>query len=230
MPMPRTAVCLLFVGLALVYAVLPGCNVVGAATTMFAPPELVDAMYELPDKPTLIIVDDPGGLVNNQGTLRQIALATQAALEEEQVVTTGFITQAQLTAYREELGPAYPQTTLAGLGLHLGARQVIHADVSAYQMDLGGNVVRPSITLNVRVFDLDERVRAFPPMSGHIETGGSGAPYYQLRSQLPARDLTGLSAARSLAVRDLANQAGRDVGRLFFDWRKPQPGADLGNR
>lgn len=229
--MQRTVFCLLFTACACAYALLPGCNAVGAAVNLVSPPELVDAKYELPDKPTLIVIDDPAGLINNQGTLRQIAVSTQTTLETEQVVTQRFVTQGELSAYRDELGPAYQSTTLAGLAMHFDVKQVVHAEVVDYQMDMGGSVVRPSITLNIRVFDLDERGRVFPARTGTTEQGsGLGAPFYQFVSRLPARDLSDISAAREIAVRDLSNQAGRDIGRLFFDWRKPQPGSELGNR
>lgn len=209
---------------------LTGCNIIGGTAQLLAPPEKIEAKYDMPDKPTLIVIEDWEGKINNESLLRQIAGSTRAALEAENVVTTGFIGQDELAAYREELGERYKKTSLAGLAIKLGAKQVIHAEVTGYQMAMGGNVVRPAITLNVKVFDLDERERVFPAESDP-ETGlGTGMTVYPLQSRRPAQDLTGQSAARSIAARELAEQAGRDLGRLFFDWRVQQPGSELGDQ
>lgn len=209
---------------------LPGCNIIGAAAQVVTPPEKVEAKYVLPDKPTLIVIDDRQGLVNNAAMVRRIASSTRSALEAEQVVTVGFIGQDKLAGYREELGEAYPKTSLAALGTHLGAKQVIHAEITGYQMNIGGNVIRPSIALSVKVFDLDTLQRTFPA-AADPETGAStGALVYPLMSRMPAQDLSGQSATRSIAARELADQAGRDIGRLFFDWRKQPPGSTLEKR
>lgn len=208
---------------------LLGCNVIAGAATVVAPPPKIEAKYELPDKATLIVVDDPRGMVGSPSTLRRIAAATRNVLEAEKVVVLGgFVGQAELADYREELGGRYNQTSLAALAMHLGAKQVIHAEVTGYQVGLGGNVIQPAIALNVKVFDLDERARVFPANSDADTSVDAGASIYSLQSQMPAQDITGQSAIRGIAVRDLADQTGRDIARLFFDWRMPQPGAKLG--
>lgn len=221
--------CSLALTLGLVLSVLSGCNALGVAATVVTPPEKVEAKYDLPDKATLIVVDDPRGFVTSPSTLRRIATATRNVLETEEVIVTGgFVGQDELAGYRDELGDRYNQTSLAALALHLNAKQVIHAEVTGFQMELGGNVIRPAIAMNVKVFDLDQRARVFPVGPGSEESVDVSASVYPLQSQLPAQDLTGQSAARSIAVRDLADQAGRDLARLFFDWRKPAPGSELG--
>ena len=214
--------------LCLTLAMLSGCNVFNAAVLSVTPPELIKAKYELPDKATLIVVDDPRSLVTSPSTLRRIAAATRNVLEVEQIIVTGgFVGQDELAGYREELGDRYNQTSLAALALHLGASQVIHAEVTGFQMELGGNVIRPAITLNVKVFDVDERARMFPRESDEESAVDIGTTVYPLQSKLPAQDLTGQSAARSIAQRDLADQAGRDIARLFFDWRLPALGSEI---
>ena len=209
--------------------VLVGCEALGAAAAVVTPPEKIEAMYEMPDKATLIVVDDPKRLVNSETTLRRIASGTRAVLEAEEIIVLGgFVGQDELAGYREELGEAYSRTSLANLAMRLGAKQVIHIEVTGFQMELGGNVIRPSIALNVKVFDLDQRMRVFPA-SVDPETGvDTGETIYPLQSKLPAQDTAGQNATRSIALRDLADQSARDVARLFFDWRMPAPGSTLG--
>ncbi len=215
--------------LCIMLALLPGCNIVTGTVAVFAPPEKIEAKYELPDKATLVVVDDPRGLVNSPATLRRIATATRNVLEVEEIIQVGgFVNQADLAIYREELGDRYNQASLAALAMRLDAQQVIHAEVTGFQVDLGGNLIRPAISMNVKVFDLDERTRVFPTQSSLDDSVDIGATVYPMQSAMPTRDLTGQSATRSIAVRELADQAGRDIARLFFDWRMPLDGADLG--
>lgn len=223
----RTVVC----SLLLLCSLLPlgGCSWIVGAAYVVAPPEKIEAKYDLPDKATLVIVDDPRNLVTSPSTLRRIATATRNVLEIEKVVVEGgFVGQDELAGYRSELGDRYNKTSLAALAMHLGARQVIHVEVTGFQMELGGNVIRPAIAMNVKVFDLDERARVFPMTQDPDGGDNFGASVYALQSQMPARDLAGASASRSIAVRELADQAGRDIARLFFDWRVPEVGSELG--
>lgn len=208
---------------------LGGCSYLAVAATIVTPPEKVEAKYELPDKATLVVIDDPRGLVNSPSTLRRIASATRNVLEvEEVIVLGGFVGQDELAGYREELGEDYYRTSLAKLGIHLNAKQVILAEVTGFQIGIGGNMIQPAISMDVKVFDIDQRDRTFP--KGKDPTTGidMGAKSYSMQSQMRARELTGQSASRSIAVRELADQAGRDIARLFFDWRRPAVGADLG--
>eukprot|EP00752_Nemacystus_decipiens_P013554 g12012.t1 len=190
-------------------------QIISGTVAVFAPPEKVNAKYELPDKATLVVIDDPRSLVNSPDTLRRIATATRNVLEvEEVIVVGGFVDQADLAGYREELGDQYNQTSLAALAMRLDAKQVIHAEVTGFQVDLGGNLIRPAISLNVKVFDLDERKRVFPTQSDIDNSVEIGATVYPLQSQMPARDLTGQSATRSIACGESVPAA---VLKLSFD-------------
>lgn len=209
---------------------LAGCNIISGVVAITAPPELVEAKYELPDKKTLIVIDDRLGLINNESMLRRIGTAAQAALEAEEVVTEGFVSHDKLTAYREELGEKYDTTSLAALGNRLEAKQVIHAEVVAYQMEVGGGVVRPAIVMTVKVFDMDTLVRMFPASTGQGSGLNTGRTAFPIQTRLTSEDLSSSSAAMSIAARELADTAGRDLGRLFFDWRMPERGSTLGER
>lgn len=207
---------------------MQGCNIIAGATAVLAPPELVEARYPLPDKPTLVVVDDRQQIVQSPPTLNRVATSIRTTLEAERVITTGFVETNDLNALRAELGPAYATTSLAGLGLALDAKQVIHVEVTGYQIQLIAGVVRPTMQVAVRVFDLDARQRVFPGGMDSESGVDLGQGAYPVTTQLTAQDLSEIEAAQALAARDLADTTGRDVARLFFDWRRPDRGANIG--
>ena len=224
--MPRIVVALMLACVGL----LSGCDSIGLLAEAVAPPKLIEAKYDLPDKPTLVVVDAPSPYINNDAMLYRIAAATQAALEAEGVVTAGFVGLDQLDAYKQQLGPKYATTSLAALAMHLDAKQVIAVEVYGYNMSMGGTIIRPKVSMKVRVFDLDEAKTVFPA-SIDPDTGAyTGATAYDLTTQLPAQDLADNSSTRSIATLELADMAGRDVARLFFDWRVEAVGSNLGRR
>lgn len=230
--MMRSVLCVILV---LVSAFAAGCNIIGGTIGVFSPPQKIEARYALPDKPTLILVDDRKGLVNNETLLRQIANSARAALEAEEVVTVGFIGQDALAKYRADLGEAYESTSLTSFAINLDAKQIIHAEVAGYRINVGGDVIRPAITLEVKVYDIDAIKTHEPPGIvfpgvNRITGAGSTKDVYTMTTELKSRDVSGQSAARSLAARELAEQTGRDLGRLFFDWRVPERGSELNDR
>ena len=209
---------------------LPGCNLIGGAAVVLIPKPPIPAQHDLADKKTLIIVEDRNGLVRDTTILRQVNASIRDALEDEEIITTGFVPQAELTALQAELGTDYTRTALGTIGQRLGAGQVIYAEVTAYQLELGGGVFQPGMAMNVKVIDIDEGVRSFPP-EVDPETGiAMGQAVVPVRTEMKAENrIAEGSAARSLASRELARQAGLSVARLFFDWHRPQPGDTLRN-
>lgn len=226
-PYQAAVVVLLFVAGA---CSLTGCNLIGGAAVVLIPKPPVPAQHDLADKKTLIIVEDRYGVVRDTTVLRQVNASIRDALEEEEVITVGFVPQAELTALQAELGTDYQRTALGTIGQRLGAGQVIYAEVTGYQLELGGGVYQPAMALNVKVIDIDEGERTFPPVRDPetgIELGQATAPV-QTSMKAVNRTAEG-SAARQLVARELAMQAGLDVARLFFKWRRPEPGDTLRN-
>ena len=139
---------------------------------------------------TLIIVEDRNGLVRDTTILRQVNASIRDALEDEEIITTGFVPQAELTALQAELGTDYTRTALGTIGQRLGAGQVIYAEVTAYQLELGGGVFQPGMAMNVKVIDIDEGVRSFPP-EVDPETGiAMGQAVVPVRTEMKAELVT----------------------------------------
>ncbi|XAM00490.1 hypothetical protein OT109_03680 [Phycisphaeraceae bacterium D3-23] len=220
--MPRRS-CYLLVLLAVVLA-LPGCNLIGAAAVILPKPP-VPAQHELPDKKTLIIVEDRAGLVRDTSVIRQVNASIRGALEDEEVITAGFVPQTELTALQTELGVDYQRTSLGEIARHLGAEQLIYAKVTGYQLEMGGGIFRPMMAFELKVIDMELGERSYPrtvdPETGIVE----GRTFVPVITELQTRNRTAEgSAARSIAARELADQAGIEIARLFHSWKRPEPG------
>ncbi|MFI4861419.1 MAG: hypothetical protein ACIAXF_12145 [Phycisphaerales bacterium JB063] len=220
--MPRRVLTLLVL-LAMVSA-LPGCNLIGAAAIIMPKPP-VPAQHELPDKKTLIIVEDRASMVRDTSVVRQVTASIRGALEEEEVVTTGFVPQTELTALQTELGEDYGRTSLGEIARRLGAEQLIYAKVIGYQLEMGGGVFRPMMAFEVKVIDMELGARSFPrtvdPETGIVE----GQSFVTVVTEMQARNRTAEgNAARAIAARELADQAGIEIARLFHSWKRPEPG------
>ncbi len=204
---------------------LTGCNMLGGAAVALIPKPPVPAQHDLADKRTLVIVEDRRGMIQDPSVIRQVNASLRQALEEEEVVTTGFVPQSELTALEGELGDAYRSTSLQQIGTRLEADQVVYAEIVAYQLQMGGGIYHPAMALNVKVIDIDEGRRVFPP-DIDPETGVTlSATSVPVRTELRVVNRTAEgAAAQSIASRELAAQAGLDVARLFFEWRRPEPG------
>ncbi|MEM9414429.1 MAG: hypothetical protein AAGA29_02985 [Planctomycetota bacterium] len=203
---------------------LPGCNLIGAAAVIMPKPP-VPAQHDLPDKKTLIIVEDRGSIVRDTSVVRQVTASIRGALEDEKVVTAGFVPQTELTALQTELGEDYLRTSLGEIARRLGAEQLIYAKVVGYQLEMGGGIFRPMMAFEVKVIDMDLGARSYPravdPETGIVE----GQSFVSVVTQLQPRNRTAEgNAARAIAARELADQAGIEIARLFHEWKRPEPG------
>lgn len=223
--MPRR--CALLLSVLLLFGVayaLPGCNLIGAAAVIMPKPP-VPAEHKLPDKRTLIMVEDRGGAVIDTSVLRQLGASIRGALEDEEVVTTGFVPQTELTALQTRLGEDYAKTSLQTIGRELGAEQVIYVNITGFQLELGGGVYQPAMSMQVKVIDLDVGARTYPPVVDE-ETGiALGQSFVPVMTQMQTRNRQAEGhAARAIVSRELADQAGIEVARLFHSWKRPEPG------
>lgn len=208
-------------------AVLPmtGCNLIGGAAVALIPKPPVPAQHDLADKRTLVIIEDRRGMIQDPSVVRQVGASLRQSLEDEEVVTAGFVPQSDLAALQGRLGSDFRSTSLELIGRELGAQQVIYAEITAYQLQLGGGIYQPAMAMNVKVIDIDMGERVFPPVTDP-ETGMTlASTSASVRTELRTVNRTAEGAgARSIVSRELAAQSGLDAARLFFEWRRPEPG------
>jgi hypothetical protein len=147
-----------------------GCVAVGALAYKFSPPPKVQAVYKLPKKSVLVLVEDyrnPG--VSDQDAER---LGREIVDQFQKHKIAPVIDPDKLFDYRAGKGNAFDQMTIASIGRALGASQVLYVDLVSYGGDwtLGSDMLHPQAKIRVRLVDVKtgnttwpaEAVRGYP--------------------------------------------------------------------
>lgn len=189
--------------------------------------ETVPAMYELQDRPTLIMVEDPHNALGDASLNRLIASHADHHLRDHEVLSEPAVPQGELAALAERLGDAYARTPIDEVGQALEAEQVIHVLIDSVSLQAAPGVYRPTVTAEVRVIDAVESRRLFPA-SRRVEDPDSRPPGHPIRTQLTYR--TDETEARALEVslkRALAERLGEDVAQVFYKHKRALSGEQL---
>lgn len=202
-----------------------GCEGLSFMSQPFAPK--VKAIYKLPDRTTLIVVDDPGNLLNDPALTGVVAGGVKLELETNKAFEKGsVVSPTKLAEHLASLGDAAAQTPLDQLGRDLGAEQVIAVHIENAEMGQDPGAYRPTVLTRVKLIDVTTGKRQFPPQDvGAAVDASLAARGYPVKSQLFYRvGSTGTTLDMAKAVRAIAQRAGRDAARVFSDYRPREPG------
>ncbi len=219
----RTAVLL---AMLLGCAVLGGCNIVGFVARVFTPK--VKARYQLPDRPTLILVDDPANLLGDTTHASQIAHHVGFHLKQEELLLPDhIISPRDLYDLAVRLGDDYPHTPIDRIGREVAAQQVVYILVKAVGFGDDPGIIRPAAQVRVKVIDAARGSRLFPALMTEGQEPSSLRDY-PVAVKLPYTSIKEdwRSTVRQVTPR-LAQRIARDVSRLFYDHHPRQPGEAL---
>ena len=183
----------------------------------------IPAKFELADKPTAVLVDDPTNTNGDRFLQRQIASEIGFLLKENEV-TSQIIDQRKLDNLRNELGNNYGKTAIDEIGRRVGADQVIYIDIKTVQYRAEPGMLRPMAVCEVKVIDATNGRRLFPGFDDEDDEGANLPTEGHLvavtmfyRTQEPGGEL-------QLVSKVLAERVGRDIARLFFEYKAREPG------
>jgi len=205
------------VALMAVLAGTTGCEVAGVVADVVAGGADVDAVYELPDRPTLILVDNPGDRLTHHHQADLIAGRIGDALKKNEVVEQ--VVPTPMVSSLEERYDDFDRWPIDKVGKHAGAQQVIYILVQQFSLR-DEAIYRPTAKVHVKVIDVASGGRLFPPP--RHEQG------YPVSRQQQYTNMDGATATtESLLARELAETLAGDVAKLFYKHPKPQPGDRL---
>jgi hypothetical protein len=206
-------------------ALMPaGCNIVGPAAYMIEGPVKVEAQYALADVPTVVYIDDRSNLVNPISLRRVIADKASEVLMVKKVLTSTISPQdaMALTAKRERNSNIL---SMEEIGRMVGAKQVIFVEMQRFDRSPDGFTPRPIAVCRVRVIDVENKMRVFPPPESQ-ET--SWAVQAVTREVDP--EVYRTSSGRLAAFETLAIQTGEEIAKVFYRHEARELGGNLNPR
>ena len=233
LPLARRLCALAVLGL--ICASTPGCDLAVLAAAPFEDRK-VDRLADLPEGRVLVWVEDATRSPYGEAFGRQVAVAAGHFLSMEgRRAETDLVDLAGIDRLRRQRGAAFDTMPLDVIGRQLGADVLIAGTVRTLALDPRMTTARPAARVTVRVIDVATGERLFPR---HVRadggaTGGrplteSGHPIVvELPFQLSTGDDDRAPAAQA---RELADEAGRTLARLFYDWKRPTTGETVLNR
>jgi hypothetical protein len=200
-----------------------GCELFGP---IFEAGRTNPAQYTLPEeRTTAILVDDPQNLLTDSAMRGVIASRIKFDLEQNKVKTT-VIDPSKVNMLESELMDAYATTPTDVIGRKLGADQVISVVIEEYMLRQSPGTFKPKLQARVKVIDVVEGKRLFPPLlADNPEDPTSARKGWLVNTTL--RESAPLEQGRSeeaVMQKKMSERLGRDVARLFFKWADRQPG------
>lgn len=201
------------------FCLLAGCEGPAFIASTLAGKDKIKAIATLPDRPTLVMVDDPHQALGNPTLAGVVAGHIAYHLRENGAITTPFVSQIKLAEVRDRLGDEYRNTPIDQIGRLAGADQVIYVNIESAALQPAPSYYRPTALLELKVVDAVESKRLFPEPPPIIE---AGAPSRGRTMEVSFR-YKGLEAESAgqdaMLARKLAERVGREVARLFFDYK-----------
>lgn len=191
-----------------------GCNIVGPIAVLASPPQTQDAEYKMADRVTAVYVDDRKNVLNDRGLRMFIGDRVLEHLMRNKVLKDSIKTSNTMAAAGSERAGALKP--LEQIGREVGAAQLIYVEMLSFGLEPDASgAPRAQATLRVKLIDVENRVRLFPP------TGEDVADARYMTVTLPPEQtyqpvLTRASQAE--ANRTLAEMIADRVAKLFYKW------------
>lgn len=199
---------------------LLGCNVVGPAAYLVEGPPKTDAVHTLADVPTVVYIDDRAGVV--PANLRPVIAdkISQDLMVKKALTTT--IRGQDAMAYANRHERHSDLLSMEEIGKAVGAKQMIYVRMVQFSDTEDGYVPRPLAQCEVRVLDIENRQRVFPPADGDQ----SAVPVRAATREVDP-DLYRTRSGRLKVFESLADETGTAIAKLFYKHETRELGASL---
>lgn len=205
----------------LVACFLTSCNIVAGVAYVVSPDPEQIALFELPQKKTVVFVDDRHNIMHPSRLKSVVAdKITSELLERELVVE--MISPRDAMRYADAQDRSGSILTIGAIGKAVGASVVIYVETTTFILSVDGHNAAPLAGCSVRVVDVETRAQLFPAPDS-IEAA------YKVRAALQRVDphqISSVSASRKLST-VLADKLGDAVAKLFYTHTTGRLGENL---
>jgi hypothetical protein len=203
--------------------IVAGCNIAGPVAYFIEGPPTRAAQYTLLDRPTIVFVDDRANTIgtNAPAIRRAIAEKVSEDLMVKKLVTTTISPRDAMgvVATSDRHGELMP---IDAIGRAVGAEQIIYVQMLSFSGTSDGATPRPTAVCRVRVIDVVERTRLFPPPDTEE---ASRLMEVQTREIDPA--MLRSAASRLKVYQALADETGEQIAKLFYKHEVKELGGSL---
>ncbi len=209
------------VALLLAAAAMTGCQLFAVAAVAFPPK--IKPIYELQDRPTLVMVEDPNERLGDPALIGVIADQIDYQFAGNKVIKQ-IISPTKLHDLMESAGDSFASMPLDRIGRELGAKQVVNVVVESASLHASQGYFQPEMVVRVKVIDVDKG-RLFPPAEAIDDTADVSKLGYPVHDNLRYQMMS--ESGRSdggAAMHRLSERIGDATAQLFFEHPPPAPG------
>lgn len=206
---------------------LAGCNILTPAAYVLVGTGSIEPEYVLEDRPTLVYIDDLNNVVDQSGVLspREVRLdiaerVSRELMTRELVLTT--ISPRDGMAIARAKDRHNDLMPIDAIGRAAGAAQVIYIQILTFSSTADGFQPRPFGSCRVRVIDVDNRQRLFPPEDSDDVARAVSTNVPQLNVELYRS-----TSSRNVVFEYLAQEMALDVAELFYEHEPREVGSNL---
>jgi len=187
-----------------------GCNVVAGVSYALSEEPQQDALFDLPDVPTVVFVDDRRNILHPTRLRRVVADEITKVLLENKLVATVIAPQdiLRVSATKDRYGELLP---IDQLGNAVGASTVIYVEMTAFALTTNGKTPNPVANCRVSVYDVHNKTRLFPIS----EIKNDSHPVFATIKNVDPYTIHTVASSQSLA-QELAVDLGKRVAEMFY--------------
>lgn len=189
---------------------LKGCNVVAGVSYALSEEPQQEALFVLPDAPTVVFVDDRRNILHPARLRRVVADEITKVLLENKLVTTVIAPQdiLRVSATKDRYGELLP---IGQLGSAVGASTVIYVEMTAFALTTNGKTPNPVANCRVSVYDVNNKARCFPIS----EIKNDSHPVLATIKNVDPYTIHTVASSQGLA-QELAIDLGKRVAEMFY--------------
>ncbi len=202
---------------------LVSCNYLVPASYIIDGPPSIDAQYTLPDRKTVVFVDDRTNILSRTQLRAVIGDKVSTVLMKQGLVTDTIATRDAIAIARKDETVDKP-IPISEIGQRVGADTIIYVQIEDFALSAPGGIARPSAQATVKVIDVSGRSRLYPAPSEL-----KGQPVSTSMREV-SEDLYQSTAGRRQIEDILAAEIGAEVAKLFYKHEVTELGKNLGIR
>lgn len=204
-----------------VFFVLSSCNIIAGVSYVLSPDPSQDAKYVLPDRRTVVFVDDRRNVMHPTRLRRVIAEKITRDLLTRDILTT-VVSPRDLMRVSAANDRHNDPLSVDELGRAVDASIVIYVEMGAFGLTSDGQTANPRASCTVRVIDVDQRSRLFP-------TDQAAYTIFSNLERVDPHRIESGAEIRKLAE-ELAVKLGDSIAKVFYSHNTSQLGKNLNRK